>query len=69
MLLKLNPVEKLEGNTATKFFRIFDSPYVLSEKVGNTFGKGRKEHIHEVRKKTLRKYYSTSFRKYYVKDE
>lgn len=64
VLLKSNPVGRSIDNTATKFFRLFDGPYLLSEKVGkNTFIV-----LDEHRNKRLGKFHASSFRKYFPHD-
>lgn len=64
VLLKANPVGKSSDNTAKKFFRLFDGPYTLSEKVGkNTFIV-----FDNNKNKTVGKFHSSAFRKYYCKN-
>lgn len=63
VLVRANPVGKSLDNTAKKFFRLYDEPYTLSEKVGkNTFMV-----FDAQRNKTLGKYHSSAFRKYYAR--
>lgn len=63
VLLKTNPVGRSEDNTAKKFFKLFEGPYTLTERVGrNTFI------VTDIAKnKSLGKYHGSSLRKYYAR--
>lgn len=64
VLLRANPVGKSSDNTARKFFRLFDGPYILKERVGkNTFI------VYDQRRdKTVGKFHGASLRKYFSHD-
>ena len=60
--LKANPVGKRSDNTAKKFFRLYNGPYTLRQRVGqNTFIV-----YDEIQKKEIGKFHATSFRKFYT---
>ena len=62
ILLKTNPIEKRIDNTAKKFFRLYNGPYTLKQRVGrHTFI------VYDERKeKDIGKYHATSFKKFCV---
>ena len=64
VLLKANPVGRSEDNTSAKFFRLFNGPYKLRERVGrNTFIV-----VDENQNKVIGKYHGASLRKYYPRE-
>ena len=65
VLLRALNVGRREDNTAAKFFRLYNGPYVLSEQVGkNTFILTNPNTNH-----MIGKFRASPLRKYYVKDD
>ena len=62
VLVKANPVGKRSDNTAKKFFRLYNGPYTLKQRVA------RHTSIvyDDVKKKEIGKYHANSFRKFYT---
>ena len=64
VLQKALNVGRSEDNTAAKFFRLYNGPFLLSEQVGkNTYIV-----TNPTTNRTIGKFHASSLRKYYVKE-
>ena len=65
VLLKALNVGCSEDNTAGKFFRLYNGPFLLSEQVGkNTYIV-----TNHITNRTIGKFHASSLRKYYDKEK